>query len=155
MKELMKKAHQMTREIVEKYNDVDYRVQFGLCLSYLANKGGDKMVELNGTPKQVAWAEDIRKKALENLNNEDSFDNITLVCENLMGYEYSLDEEENVEEAVEEVRKLVAEGLGNIDRAKFFIDCQNSLKLDYYGLKIIMKRFLKITAEDLEEIFFK
>ena len=35
---LMKEAHKMTREIVEKYGDVDYRTQLGLCLSFLAQE---------------------------------------------------------------------------------------------------------------------
>lgn len=41
--EIIKKAHAMTREIKKEYVDVDYRVQFGLCLSYLLEKGGRKM----------------------------------------------------------------------------------------------------------------
>lgn len=34
MKNLFKKAHKMTREMVKEYG-VDYQAQFGLCLSYL------------------------------------------------------------------------------------------------------------------------
>lgn len=41
---LMKKAHEMTREIVEKYGDVDYRTQLGLCLSFLSQNGGKEML---------------------------------------------------------------------------------------------------------------
>ncbi|MGO1044489.1 hypothetical protein ACTPEO_17280 [Clostridioides difficile] len=43
MKNLFKKAHKMTKEIKEKYNDVDYKVQFSLCLSYLVEE--DKKME--------------------------------------------------------------------------------------------------------------
>jgi hypothetical protein len=39
MKELMKKAHQMTKEIKREYPDVNYKFQLGLCLSFLASKG--------------------------------------------------------------------------------------------------------------------
>ena len=35
MKELMKKAHQMTREIKNEFPEVDYKFQLGLCISYL------------------------------------------------------------------------------------------------------------------------
>ncbi|GEQ22736.1 hypothetical protein CBU02nite_32420 [Clostridium butyricum] len=35
MKELMKKAHQMTREIKGEFPNVDYKFQLGLCISYL------------------------------------------------------------------------------------------------------------------------
>ena len=35
MENLFKKAHKMTREIVDKYDDVDYKTQFNLCLDYI------------------------------------------------------------------------------------------------------------------------
>ena len=63
---LMKEAHKMTREIVNKYGDVDYRTQLGLCLSFLSQEKGDnEMVELKGTEKQVKWAEDIRNRIIK------------------------------------------------------------------------------------------
>ena len=62
---LMKEAHKMTREIVNKYGDVDYKTQLGLCLSFLSQEGGKEMVELKGTEKQVKWAEDIRNRIIK------------------------------------------------------------------------------------------
>ena len=62
---LMKEAHKMTREIVNKYGDVDYMAQLGLCLSFLSQEGGKEMVELKGTEKQVKWAEDIRNRIIK------------------------------------------------------------------------------------------
>ena len=63
---LMKEAHKMTREIVNKYGDVDYMTQLGLCLSFLSQeKEGNEMVELKGTEKQVKWAEDIRNRIIK------------------------------------------------------------------------------------------
>lgn len=62
---LMKEAHKMTREIVNKYGDVDYMTQLSLCLSFLSQKGGKEMVELKGTEKQVKWAEDIRNRIIK------------------------------------------------------------------------------------------
>ena len=62
---LMKEAHKMTREIVNKYGDVDYMTQLGLCLSFLSQEGGKEMVELKGTEKQVKWAEDIRNRIIK------------------------------------------------------------------------------------------
>lgn len=64
-KELMVKAHKMTKEIKTQYPGIDYKFQLGLCLAYLQKEGENEMVELNGTEKQVKWANDIRKKALE------------------------------------------------------------------------------------------
>ena len=63
---LMKEAHKMTREIVNKYGDVDYMTQLGLCLSFLSQEKGDnEMVELKGTEKQVKWAKDIRNRIIK------------------------------------------------------------------------------------------
>ena len=63
---LMKEAHKMTREIVNKYGDVDYKTQLGLCLSFLSQEKGDnEMVELKGTEKQVKWAKDIRNRIIK------------------------------------------------------------------------------------------
>lgn len=62
---LMKEAHKMTREIVNKYGDVDYMTQLSLCLSFLSQEGGEEMVELKGTEKQVKWAKDIRNRIIK------------------------------------------------------------------------------------------
>ena len=35
MKNIFKKAHEMTRKFKEEYPEVDYQAQFGLCLSFL------------------------------------------------------------------------------------------------------------------------
>ena len=64
MKNIMKEAHKMTREIKDKYPEVDYRTQLGLCMTYLLEKNEEeeKMVEIKGTEKQVKLAEKIREK---------------------------------------------------------------------------------------------
>ncbi|MDU2491194.1 MAG: hypothetical protein E7D27_11520 [Clostridium celatum] len=66
-KELMIKAHKMTKEIKNEYPGVDYKFQLGLCLAYLHEEGEKEMRELKGTEKQVKWAEDIRKEMLQNI----------------------------------------------------------------------------------------
>lgn len=69
-KELMVKAHEMTKEIKNEYPGVDYKFQLGLCLAYLHAEGENKeMVELKGTEKQVKWAEDIREEMLKDLEH--------------------------------------------------------------------------------------
>lgn len=61
---LMEEAHKMTREIVEKYGDVDYRTQLSLCLSFLA-EGGKEMKKIEGkSEKQIRYAEDCREKRI-------------------------------------------------------------------------------------------
>ena len=66
-KELMKKAHQMTKEIKTQYPKVDYKFQFGLCLSFLINKDETEMEEkkLEGSEKQAKWATEIREVVVE------------------------------------------------------------------------------------------
>ena len=63
-KELMIKAHEMTKEIKREYPEVDYKFQLGLCLAYLQSEGEVEMVELKGSEKQVKWANDIREVVL-------------------------------------------------------------------------------------------
>lgn len=43
-KELMTKAHKMTKEIKAQYPTVDYKFQLGLCLAYLQNEGDVEMI---------------------------------------------------------------------------------------------------------------
>lgn len=66
-KELMIKAHKMAKEIKAQYPEVDYKFQLGLCLAYLHEEGEKEMVELQGTEKQVAWAEKIRAEQINSL----------------------------------------------------------------------------------------
>lgn len=44
MKNLFREAHKMAREITRKYENVDYRTQFGLCLSYLQEKEEEMLI---------------------------------------------------------------------------------------------------------------
>ena len=66
-KELMVKAHKMTKEIKAKYPTINYKFQLCLCLSYLYKKGEKEMVELKGAEKQVRWAIDIKDSMLQNI----------------------------------------------------------------------------------------
>nr|DAY75428.1 MAG TPA: hypothetical protein [Caudoviricetes sp.] len=63
-KNLMKKAHEMTRGMVEKYGDVDYRTQLGLCLSFLAQEGEQEMKIEGKSEKQIKYAKDCREKRI-------------------------------------------------------------------------------------------
>lgn len=67
MKKIFKRAHKMAREIKREYPDVNYRVQFGLCLSYLLNKKEEEkmMIGTKGTERQVKFAQDILNKINE------------------------------------------------------------------------------------------
>lgn len=66
MKKILKEAHKLTKEIKAKYPEVDYRIQLGLCISYLLeNKEEEGMKELKGSEKQVKWANEIREKQMK------------------------------------------------------------------------------------------
>ena len=70
---LMKEAHKLTREIKAEYKDVDYKAQLGICISYLSKKEEvKKMVELEGTEKQVKFASDIRENIINMIEKSDS-----------------------------------------------------------------------------------
>ena len=64
MKDLMKRAHELTKEIKKEYPEINYQAQLGICISYLSNKEEREMVELEGTEKQIAWAKKIREELL-------------------------------------------------------------------------------------------
>lgn len=102
MKELFKKAHKITREIIKTGDD--YRATFGFVLSYLFNKKGEnKMVELKGTEKQIKWADDIRdevasliqhmKEEVKNFSERDGKDYTEKYTERMRNVEKILDEE--------------------------------------------------------------
>ncbi|MFL8710806.1 hypothetical protein Q3304_08570 [Clostridioides sp. GD02377] len=112
MKNLFKEAHKMTREIKRKYNDVEYKAQFSLCLSFLNKEGGIKLKELRGSEKQVNWANDIRKELLNVIDELEEVDNKYFEKKDLIKMIKSW--EKKLEKIREEVR--------NVDSAKFFID---------------------------------
>lgn len=64
MRNLMKEAHKLAKEIKAEYPNVDYKAQLGICISYLSKEGEKNMVELKGSEKQVKWASEIRNEML-------------------------------------------------------------------------------------------
>jgi len=70
-REIMIVAHKMTKEIKTEFAEVNYSFQLGLCMSYLAKEGVNKMLAIiNGSEKQIAWAEKIRIEQIETMNKE-------------------------------------------------------------------------------------
>ena len=66
MKNVFKKAHEITKNIIKKGDS--YRETFRLALIFVYSelkKGVNKMIELKGTEKQVKWANDIREIMME------------------------------------------------------------------------------------------
>lgn len=118
-KELMIKAHKMTKEIKNEYPAVDYKFQLSLCLTYLyENEGENKMVELKGSEKQVKWAMDIRNNIISEVERQTNF--IT---------EFDV---------ITKVVNSVKEAINNIEDAKFFIDNRN-MDLNFYSSEFFNK----------------
>lgn len=65
--ELFKKAHKLTKQVIQAGDD--YRITFGLALKAIIADSG-ALPALNGSEKQVAWANDIRSEfAVSALNH--------------------------------------------------------------------------------------
>lgn len=109
-KELMVKAHKMTKEIKAQYPTVDYKFQLGLCLAYL-QEGGNEMVELKGSEKQVKWGNDIREVVIKGL--------IALLDERQQAHEER--GKKRTLRMLEEA-KAAKEKLENEESAKYYID---------------------------------
>ncbi|HBF8686633.1 TPA: hypothetical protein KO123_003428 [Clostridioides difficile] len=133
MKILFKEAHKMAREIKRKYSNVDYKVQFSLCLSFLNKKGDIKLKELKGSEKQIIWANDIRTDIL-NLTNELEKSKI----ERIKNEDYKI-KDMSIEEMTERCKRKferIREVINDIEDAKFFIDnFRNVLKYNSLNQK--------------------
>ncbi|MCC0752648.1 hypothetical protein KGF47_18170 [Clostridioides sp. ZZV13-5731] len=119
MKNLFKEAHKMARKIKAKYNNVDYKVQFSLCLSFLNKKGDTEMEELKGSEKQIKWAIDIRKDLILFV---DELEKIKM--ERIKNEDYKIKDMSKGEMTERCKRKFerIREEIRNIESAKFFID---------------------------------
>jgi hypothetical protein len=162
----MKEAHKLTKEIKKEYPNVDYKAQLGICIAYLSeNKGEVEMVELKGTEKQIAWAEDIRKKELELLHK---YQTVTTgnreiatawtgkenkVIETEIQEVYS---EEKFQEAKERLNTLVSL-LENESDAKFIIESREDLRraiANKNNVKCAINKFRKFFESDVVRINF-
>ena len=76
MRNIMIEAHRMTREIKRTSPEVDYKAQLGLCLSFLMTNKEEKVMEmakLEGSEKQVKWAEDLRSEFVTKIDGYKDF----------------------------------------------------------------------------------
>lgn len=140
---LMKKAHEMTREIVEKYGDVDYRTQLGLCLSFLAQNGGKEML-LKESYKAIAVNSGLDMDVFVKESCE-KVEITKIVTKNQIIFERN---KNNFNDA-----KL------GIKDNKFFIRLENTAFKNFLkiaGIKMSLKSAcLVIKADDLKEAFIQ
>ena len=125
---LMKEAHKMTREIKKEFPEVDYKAQLGICISFLYEKnkkGNDKMemAKLEGSEKQVAWANDIRSKMVEGFKMVD-----------YLNEEFKKSENEITKKALYYIN-AATKRIKTETSAKWFIDNRNNVK-DVMGINV-------------------
>ena len=80
MRNIMIEAHRMTREIKRTSPEVDYRTQLGLCLSFLMTNKEEKVMEmakLEGSEKQIKWAESLREEFIKRVQKCKSMFNVS------------------------------------------------------------------------------
>lgn len=154
MKKIMKEAHKMTREIVNKYG-VDYKTQFGLCLAYLLNnKEESKVVELKGSEKQVAWAEKIRAELIEKFEKLENADVNTYLDLNdrlSPNASFSLAQTNIIitREVVKEIKNYIVESKTD---AKWYIETGRNL-ITAIIQKVYIKEMLKAKGIKVEIVY--
>ena len=145
---IMKEAHRMTREIVNKYGDVDYMTQLGLCLSFLSQEKGEKeMVELKGTEKQVKYANDIIK-AMSNLIDEA----IEIRISKLSDKWARMEENKKAKYKTEEnYKKTVVEKILN-SKEKMFSNKEAKFYIEKYRIVLRGKEYKYGIAQEIQDL---
>lgn len=130
---LMSKAHKIAKELVG-----DYSVRLSIALKMVwaeIKKGVKKMVELVGTEKQIAWAEDIRSNYLETLERiiegvkAEDIKSIKLIwreCKEEISSKIKDKTTPEVAKAALEIIMEIKNKIENTDSAKKFIEVYNS-----------------------------
>lgn len=146
MKNVMKKAHEITKKIIRKGDS--YKATFRLALSFTHSliKKGVEVVELKGTEKQIKWATDIKAEILNKVDIlickfEELIESKTLGMVNLEGIK--------LEKRIAYIEKRKAlleyllqgkENIENISSASYLIDYRSNYRsFQDVGMQIIGK----------------
>lgn len=121
---LVKAAHKMVKEIRAKYPEVNYKLQFGLCLSYLYKESVNMVAITVGSEKQIAWATQIREHNLKTL--QDEADNFK---------ERSVRENWDYSTIISKIENAIAEIQVTEKTAKFWIENRNLAGAYLYKIK--------------------
>ena len=125
---IMKEAHRLTKEIKKEFQNVDYKFQLGICMSYLLNgKGENEMVELQGSEKQVKWALSIREKTISTINEAINF----LEEGQQVRIKRTGKRAQDIDERIRRI-KLMLEEVKNEQSSKVFIEKWRFKDLAYY-----------------------
>ena len=162
---IMKEAHKMTKEIKREFPEVNYMAQLGICIAYLSQERKEvvKMKQLKGTEKQIAWAEDIRRKELEMLNKWNTVETNKYelgTCWNAKDevleseIKELFDTEEKFVKAKEGLKEAII-ALENEDDAKFIIENREDLWLSIKrknNIKGAFRKFSNLFNSDVVRI---
>lgn len=77
LKDLYKDAHKLTKSICDRYDDIDYKFQFQLCLSYLSDNKVDKrineiMKEVKVTKEEARLLDQVEYHYKNTLNTDEN-----------------------------------------------------------------------------------
>lgn len=143
MKQVMKRAWELAKSGVKKFGGkVREYLAASLSIAWKEVKNmGEKLAELVGSVKQVKWAEDIRKKAIEEL--EEALKTVTknncyeVTGKKMKGKEivevfykdHEIFEDQNELDEIRDEAKQALEYLKNETSAKFFIENREMLDI--------------------------
>lgn len=130
MRNLMKEAHKLTKEIKKEFPEVDYKAQLGICISYLSKESEEnRMKELKGSQKQIKWGESIRKEIIDTCNDE------IVLLEKLQSKRVAQGKKRMKVHDKKIVRlKEIIEEVSNIEEARVLIE-ESRNKYDSYDIR--------------------
>ena len=80
MKNIMKEAHRLTREIKKEFPEVDYQAQLGICLSFLYNEGAEEAEEKEEETLEIGtWSSKFEVRATERIETSEGIFNMPTV----------------------------------------------------------------------------
>lgn len=136
-KKLMIKAHILTKEICDKYGDVDYKVQLGLCISYLLEE--QKEIAVNDTEAKVVANSDTTSEVKNSIVNKLELNSLVNTFKIIVRYSNenafynkieNLTKQMNELEGILEVKELER----NIMGIKYNVTCNIDIKIPNYKI---------------------
>ena len=149
--ELIRKAHKMTREIKEEFPNVDYKFQFGLCMSYLLkNKEDNEMVE----NEEVIYTHECHDQSNYHLKKSKHWAKLVKSIDKTKTDMFAFEGEwlSATEENIVHVGDIILEFKGCKDRCYSLIRVLKGGELEYLAIGT-MKKKVSFIKECYEEMY--
>ena len=148
-KEMMRKAHKLTKEMKQMHPEVNYQLQLGLFITFLLEEEKEmtrvkpmdlrNMPKLEGTDKQVEWATKIRLEIIKDIAGHLKYDELGrpiagpngLLEKYITDKEVTEEQERKLSERFERWNKLVS-----TSDSKFWIDNRTNQAENYMNKKL-------------------